>query len=259
MLHGAFACLLSIALHLFALWGLTQSWRAPAPRDAAPLRIELSLAPMATGSPASRPPPPMPQRTVSEIAATAPVAAARAATPLPRRAEVDHAAQAATRSDAGPEPATPMESSTASLATAAVSVAVAAARESAAAAHIASVVALASAQAPVSDATAQDHPARQLALEWRVQQWLAQFRKYPRAAARAGYQGTVMVRFVLDRDGGLRASELLDSSGHALLDRAALELLDRAAPFPPLPSGSGLDEVELVLPIDYRLQAVASG
>jgi periplasmic protein TonB len=259
MLHGAFACLLSIALHLLALWGLTQSWHTPVRGDATSLRIELSLAPMAPGASAQRPPPPMPRRAAAEIVASTRDDAARGATPLSRRDGMAHAADAPTRSGAAREPTAPTDARSASVAAAAISTAVSAARESAAVMRLAPPAALASAQAPAGGAVAQDDQARQLALEWRVQQWLAQFRKYPRAAARAGYQGTVMVRFVLDRDGSLLASELIDSSGHALLDRAALELLDRAAPFPPLPSGSGLDEVELVLPIDYRLQAVASG
>ena len=58
---------------------------------------------------------------------------------------------------------------------------------------------------------------------------------------------------MLDREGGLRGSELMRSSGHALLDRAALDLLRRASPFPALPAEITLDEIELVLPIEYDL------
>ena len=43
------------------------------------------------------------------------------------------------------------------------------------------------------------------------------------------------------------------------LDRAAMELLDRASPFPAFPSASGLDEIELLLPIEYRLMAAGGG
>jgi protein TonB len=96
-------------------------------------------------------------------------------------------------------------------------------------------------------------------IEWRVQDWLAQHRHYPRAARRSGAEGTVWVRFVLDRAGALQGSEILESSGHAVLDRAALELLERASPFPALPPELTTDEIELVLPIEYDLTRTGRG
>ena len=67
------------------------------------------------------------------------------------------------------------------------------------------------------------------------------------------------VRFVLDRGGRLRSSEITASSGHPLLDRAALDLLQRAAPFPALPPDLTTDEIELVLPIEYDLTRPGHG
>lgn len=96
-------------------------------------------------------------------------------------------------------------------------------------------------------------------IEWRVQDWLAQHRHYPRAARRSGAEGTVWVRFVLDRGGDLQGSEILESSGHAVLDRAALDLLEKASPFPALPPELTTDEIELVLPIEYDLTHARRG
>ncbi len=95
-------------------------------------------------------------------------------------------------------------------------------------------------------------------LELAVYDWLKRHQRYPRAARRAGLEGTARVRFVIDRRGVLRERELVASSGHAVLDRAALELLERAAPYPALPARVAIDAVELTLPVEYRLNADAT-
>ena len=95
-------------------------------------------------------------------------------------------------------------------------------------------------------------------LELAVRDWLKRYQHYPRAARRAGLEGTARVRFVISRDGALRERELVASSGHAVLDRAALELLERAAPYPALPRRVTVDAVELTLPVEYRLDADAT-
>ena len=95
-------------------------------------------------------------------------------------------------------------------------------------------------------------------LELAVHDWLRRHQHYPRAARRAGLEGTATVRFVIDRRGALRARELVASSGHAALDRAALELLERAAPYPALPARAALEAVELTLPVEYRLKPDAT-
>ena len=105
-------------------------------------------------------------------------------------------------------------------------------------------------------------PARALSadagLELAVHDWLRRHQHYPRAARRAGLEGTATVRFVIDRAGALRARELVASSGHAALDRAALELLERAAPYPAWPARASLEAVELTLPVEYRLSSDAT-
>jgi len=63
---------------------------------------------------------------------------------------------------------------------------------------------------------------------------LQRFKRYP-AAAR-GASGTTILRFELNRAGQVIASEVSKSSGNAVLDREALELLHRASPFPPFPA-----------------------
>lgn len=82
---------------------------------------------------------------------------------------------------------------------------------------------------------------------------IARFKRYPREARRDGAVGKVMVRFSILADGSLRSPQLTDSSGDSRLDRAALEMLSRASPFPPIPAGLGAGKLELSLPIEYSL------
>ncbi|MFC1867894.1 TonB family protein [Thermodesulfobacteriota bacterium] len=45
--------------------------------------------------------------------------------------------------------------------------------------------------------------------------------KYPRAARRRGYEGTVVLKALIDTGGGVKDLNILESSGHGILDRAA--------------------------------------
>ncbi len=94
-------------------------------------------------------------------------------------------------------------------------------------------------------------------VELHVLDWLAQHRRYPRAARRAGVEGTVHVRFVIDPLGRIDATAIETSSGARVLDRAALALLDSASPVPGLAQFGLVEPLQLRLPIDYRLRRPA--
>ena len=88
----------------------------------------------------------------------------------------------------------------------------------------------------------------------RVLEWLAQHRRYPGPARRAKLQGTVEIVVVLMPDGRLVDQRIAQSSGHAILDKAALDLLRRASPVPTSAFFTGeARQLELRLPIIYRL------
>lgn len=87
-----------------------------------------------------------------------------------------------------------------------------------------------------------------------VLDWLAQHRRYPAPARRARLQGTVEIVVLLMPDGRLVGQRIAQSSGHAVLDKAALELLRRASPVPTSAFFTGeARQLELRLPIIYRL------
>jgi periplasmic protein TonB len=78
---------------------------------------------------------------------------------------------------------------------------------------------------------------------------LQRFKRYPAAAH--GASGTTVVRFELNRAGEVIASEVSKSSGNAVLDREALELLRRASPFPPFPAEKPGAEDAYLAPVAF--------
>jgi protein TonB len=76
----------------------------------------------------------------------------------------------------------------------------------------------------------------------RIQQALV----YPRRARRRGIQGTVHVQFDLSESGRVRTLMVARSSRERLLDRASMETVRRAQPFPYV-------EGSLVVPVVFQL------
>ncbi|BAZ95366.1 cell envelope biogenesis protein TonB [Thiohalobacter sp. COW1] len=58
---------------------------------------------------------------------------------------------------------------------------------------------------------------------------------YPDAARRQGVSGKLLLQVALKPDGSIHGITLLKSSGHQVLDDAAIRIVELAAPFPPLP------------------------
>ena len=79
---------------------------------------------------------------------------------------------------------------------------------------------------------------------------LERYRRYPSTSRQRGDEGTVYLRVRINREGQVLQAELERSSGHAALDRAAMETLQRAAPLPRIPANRP-DEIELSIPVEY--------
>ncbi len=80
--------------------------------------------------------------------------------------------------------------------------------------------------------------------------WLTQHEHYPDRARRNGEQGTVIVRVVIERDGQVSDLAVVQSSGNAALDDAALETWRRDRP-PPLPPD--IPQAVLRVPVHFKL------
>ncbi|ATD62651.1 MAG: TonB family protein [Janthinobacterium svalbardensis] len=101
-------------------------------------------------------------------------------------------------------------------------------------------------------------PASAAPASWqsRVLSHLAHFKRYPGDARQRKRAGAAWVRFQVDRDGKLLASELITSSGTVMLDREALQVLERAQPLPAPPvTLLRQGTVTVTLPVSFRLDA----
>src|SRR6185437_5542383 len=78
----------------------------------------------------------------------------------------------------------------------------------------------ASAPAPVA---APSPPLAELTVAWRraLAAWLLEHKTYPEAARRRGVEGTVAIRFSVDRSGHVTGVAVLRGSGSPILDPAA--------------------------------------
>jgi len=72
--------------------------------------------------------------------------------------------------------------------------------------------------------------------------------EYPALARRMGWTGRVVIVFTVCEDGSVEETRVVESSGRELLDRNAVEVVARAAPFPPPPVPA-----EIIMPITYAL------
>jgi periplasmic protein TonB len=78
-------------------------------------------------------------------------------------------------------------------------------------------------------------------------------KSYPTELKKDKIQGVVIVRFTLNRNGEVLASSIKKSSGNSALDNAALEVLKKASPLPPMPDFINGETLTLSLPVDYSL------
>jgi protein TonB len=79
---------------------------------------------------------------------------------------------------------------------------------------------------------------------------LQRFKQFPSSAA-ANEMGMVQVGFTVTRNGRVTSSRLVRSSGFASIDRAALELLQRAQPLPAFPPEMRQASDSFTAPINY--------
>ena len=79
---------------------------------------------------------------------------------------------------------------------------------------------------------------------------LARFQHYPAQAK--GATGVANLSFSIDRQGHVLNSQIIKSSGSAVLDAEALSLMTRAAPLPPPPAAIPDTDLTFVLPIRFE-------
>jgi len=105
------------------------------------------------------------------------------------------------------------------------------------------------ASAPAAPARAAGDPAYARTLF----AWLNRYREYPVQARRHGVEGRVVLFVVIERSGKVSQLEVATSSGAEILDQAALSMMRRADPVPPVPASMAGDLIQFWVPIDFGL------
>jgi len=83
---------------------------------------------------------------------------------------------------------------------------------------------------------------------------VAKQRRYPKLAAQRGWQGEVTLRVVVDGSGHLVEVAIQQGSGYEALDKEAMEMVRRAAPFP-FAAGMRKEGLTITLPVQFRLES----
>jgi len=78
--------------------------------------------------------------------------------------------------------------------------------------------------------------------------------QYPLWAHRNNLEGVVVVRFALTREGLVQQIGLDSSSGHRILDEAALQAVLRGVPYPPPPEGVPQQQLDGRIPVRFSIQ-----
>ncbi|WP_049622590.1 energy transducer TonB [Frateuria defendens] len=68
---------------------------------------------------------------------------------------------------------------------------------------------------------------------------------YPEEARQRNLHGELELTVTLARDGSVKAIDVNRSSGQPLLDKAAMQIVRLAAPFPPIPGAEHIDELHI--------------
>ena len=79
-----------------------------------------------------------------------------------------------------------------------------------------------------------------------------ELKRYPASARVDRAEGKVVVKAVINEDGSIGEVNVFQSSGYPILDEAAVETMQRAAPFH-LPHPLGQPRMTIKIPMSYRL------
>jgi TonB family protein len=84
---------------------------------------------------------------------------------------------------------------------------------------------------------------------------IVKHKQYPIIARMSGWQGQVIIELLLDGNGILKSKKIHTSSGYDVLDKQALEMIDKAVPFPPPPEALRASGFRIKVPIPFKLVA----
>lgn len=83
---------------------------------------------------------------------------------------------------------------------------------------------------------------------------LNRYKRYPLSARRQGREGTATLRLVVDRTGNVLDARIARSAAFPEFNEAAMSMVDRAKPLPPLPAGMSKPELIVLIPVSFKLE-----
>ena len=87
-----------------------------------------------------------------------------------------------------------------------------------------------------------------------IQSNIAKAKTYPSTARDENRQGKAYVSFKLSKDGRVMNFSIENSSGHNILDQAAIQAIKDGAPYPPIPDELDKQYASLKIPISFILR-----
>ncbi|MFZ5453853.1 MAG: energy transducer TonB [Thermodesulfobacteriota bacterium] len=88
----------------------------------------------------------------------------------------------------------------------------------------------------------------------KVRSLLEKHKIYPPMARRKHQEGVVVLQFTISADGMVAALGVTNSSGYAVLDRAAQDTVSRIGKFPPIPAELQKSSLKIKVPLSFRLE-----
>lgn len=83
---------------------------------------------------------------------------------------------------------------------------------------------------------------------------ISKHKQYPRIAQMRGWEGEAVVELLLDGNGKLKSKKIIQSSGFESLDKQALEMVEKAAPFPAPPEALRGSNFSIKVPVPFKLE-----
>jgi protein TonB len=108
--------------------------------------------------------------------------------------------------------------------------------------------------APTAGAEVQ--PVSEAVLRWEsaLAAHIERFKRYPPEARARGQRGAARVSFTIERDGRLRESHIVKSSGWQELDRETLAMLTRAQPMPKPPGDVQTGDLSRAVTVEFNIR-----
>lgn len=83
---------------------------------------------------------------------------------------------------------------------------------------------------------------------------ISKHKKYPKIAQMRGWQGETIIELELDGTGKIKSKRITQSSGYEVLDKQALEMVERALPFPTPPEALRNSNFTITVPVPFKLE-----